>query len=139
MGVLEEIDLTEFVGSDVLIRFIMKADDFSNADGFNFDDFTISSFDGIMINVENFDSDNFSFSQNHPNPAGDYTVIDLNQLAEGTLYVYNVLGQEVYQRDITTGSDQIVIQTKGWTEGLYNYRFKIDGAFTMARKMIVGR
>ncbi|MFT5801212.1 MAG: carboxypeptidase T, partial [Nonlabens sp.] len=136
--VYEEMDISEYVGEEILIRFLLKADDgFFTGDGFYFDDLAITTFAEIDA-TETFDIADFSFGQNHPNPAKDYTVIDLNESIEGSIHVYNTLGMEVSQQQINNGDKQLILETKGWTAGLYSYRLKVNGAWTNARKMMVG-
>ncbi len=135
--VYEEMDISEYIGEEILIRFRLVADDgFLTGDGFYFDDLAISTFAGINA-TQTFDIADFSFGQNHPNPAIDYTVIDLKEPLNGSIHVYNVLGQEMLEQQITDGDKQLVIQTKNWTPGLYSYRLQVNGRWTKGRKMMV--
>ncbi len=136
--VLEQMDLSEFVGQDILLRFLMKANNnFFTVDGFNFDDLTVTIFEGVMTEVQQLGEGDFSFSQNHPNPARDYTVIDLNRPVEGRLFVYNLLGQMVYSQQLDGIASQVVVPTVDWAAGVYTYRFEIDGKMGAAGKMAV--
>ena len=135
--VLEEMDISEFVGEEILIRFLIKSDDsFLTGDGFYFDDLTVSTFEEV-VSSSTFDIDDFNFSQNRPNPAKDYTVIDLVKPVSGSLHVYNMLGAEVLTQEIQDREDAIVLNTADWAAGLYSYRLLVGGHWSKSRKMVV--
>ncbi|MFK7809028.1 MAG: M14 family zinc carboxypeptidase [Saprospiraceae bacterium] len=135
--VYEEMDISEYIGEEILIRFLMKSDDsFFTGDGFYFDDLTVSTFDEV-VSSSTFDIEDFSFSQNHPNPARDYTVIDLIESVDGSLHVYNMLGEEIQVRQISNGEEAVVLNTADWAAGFYSYRLLVDGVWSKARKMVV--
>jgi carboxypeptidase T len=136
--VREEIDLSEFLGEEILIRFRMKANNnFFTAEGFHFDDMSISIFEE-SVPSKVFEVADFVFSQNHPNPARDYTVIDLEKPMSGSLHVYNVLGEKIHEQNFLEADREIIIRTESWTAGLYSYRLQIGAEWTGARKMVVG-
>ncbi len=139
--VQEQMDLSEFIGEEILIRFIFDANNNNQrGDGFLFDDISVATFTEIMINVQDLDISDFGLSQNHPNPANSYTVIDVvNSEMGGTLYVYNTLGAEVYAQDLGANQESVVIPTLDWEPGVYFYNLKTGEKQGNSRRMLVIR
>ena len=139
--VQEQMDLSEFIGEEIIIRFVFDANNnFQTGDGFLFDDISVSTFSEIMINVQDLDASDFGLSQNHPNPANSYTVIDvMTPEIGGTLYVCNTLGAEVYVQDLAPNQENVVIPTLDWEPGVYFYSLKTGEKQGNSRRMLVIR
>jgi len=94
-----------------------------------------STVTGVQYNVSNKEGFNI-----YPNPAGDYTNIQLMKLpASGNLAVHilDISGREVYHQllDRYTGNT-LLISTAGWASGMYTVLIETaEGA--MSKKMIV--
>ncbi|NCC72049.1 MAG: T9SS type A sorting domain-containing protein [Sphingobacteriia bacterium] len=106
------------------------------------DNFILTDGDlGLIQDVEEMNTYNFSVSQNYPNPSDDFTYIDINTGtdAEAIVTISNLLGQNV--RDISpidlhAGKHQIRLNTKGLPSGIYTYNVQIDDKM-ISKKMIV--
>jgi len=97
--ILEEIDISDYIGQQVTFRFELDSDEFVNEDGFYFDDFTV---DMIKENTTTSIDDPTSFLDNSiqitPNPFSEAFNIkfDLaNKTTNLKLRLLNTLGQEV--------------------------------------------
>ncbi len=56
----------------------------------------------------------------HPNPAsGNSVIVNFPSQEKATLIMFDVLGREVYKRDILSGISQIEIPVHGLSEGVY--------------------
>ncbi len=138
--VKEQMDLSDFIGQEILIRFRFDANNNGNVgDGFLFDDFEIAIFSEPMVGIKTYDADDFSFSQNHPNPANEYTVIDLEVPVEGSLHIYNALGEQVFDKVVLGSDEYLIVPTQSWEPGVYFYRLKERGNLSTARRMLVIR
>jgi hypothetical protein len=79
--------------------------------------------------------------QNTPNPFNPSTTIGYTVPARGhvTLEVFNVKGERVatlIDRESPAGTFEITINPKGWSSGVYFYRFSGQG-FSETRKMVL--
>lgn len=88
----------------------------------------------------------FGLSQNFPNPFNPATAIDYQLPVSSTvsLYVYNVLGQRILERDYgsqTAGYYREIIQMDRFASGVYFYRISAAGkdgrAFNSTMKMLL--
>ncbi len=88
--VLEEIDLSDYVGQNILARFQLRSDSGVNGDGFYFDDLTFDILDDNLGTVDNPIS-NFTI---YPNPVNDILNIK-TALNNYSVEVYTIQGQLV--------------------------------------------
>ena len=59
----------------------------------------------------------------YPNPANQYTVIDLVNITEDLqLQVRDLAGRLIMTRDINSGTTQVEVKTNGLAEGTYLYQ-----------------
>ena len=87
--VQEKINLSEYLGSNILIRFKFKSDGLENADGFYFDDMKVTVLNDLNLLSDTFFSENLIIS---PNPAT--ATLSLNTISGIENYkIYNVSGQ----------------------------------------------
>lgn len=142
--VQEDIDLTAFaeMGEQFRLRFVLVSDQFIEGDGFYFDDFAINLIGNEITNTTTLSRADFRFSQNRPNPAKDFTQINLEwgELPVGQdieLTVYNQLGQKVWEEKISYGTSQQEINTKSWPAGTYSYRIQLNEYIWPAKRMTV--
>ena len=119
--VKEEIDLTDYMGQDIYLRFSMISDGVNNRDGFYFDDLSIVSLGGDIVDVDPIDVSNFNI-KTKPNPASDYVNFDFSQkISEGEVFIYNPLGQLMHFEKIQN-QKTISISTSSWNPGFYFYQ-----------------
>ncbi|PKP51898.1 MAG: hypothetical protein CVT92_11440 [Bacteroidetes bacterium HGW-Bacteroidetes-1] len=120
--VREEIDLSEFAGQSIQLRFTFKSDGAVTEDGFYFDDFTI-----IVLDVET-GLHPISSSESHlkvfPNPAkNDIVVSSDSPFLEGQmLEVLDLKGKVLLTSTCETGNNQSLINVKSLKRGMYFIR-----------------
>ncbi len=86
-------------------------------------------------------SNNFTVSQNYPNPASTFTRIDINTTKSTSvlLQVTDLLGKVVYSenyRNFSAGEHTITLNTTGYAAGVYNYSVITNDA-TVTKRMTV--
>jgi len=84
---------------------------------------------------------NFRLSQNYPNPFNAATTIEFVSYVNGWLHldIYDLLGRSVatlIDRDLESGSRQVVWDSKNMPSGVYFYRLSSEG-FEDTKKMII--
>jgi len=90
---------------------------------------------------ENVQVKAFSLGQNFPNPAKDFTTINMDVLVSGdyNVEVLNTMGQLVLTKDLgllQTGTKYFSLNISGLTSGVYFYNVKTKGA-SLTKKMII--
>ncbi|MCK9209697.1 MAG: immune inhibitor A [Ignavibacteriaceae bacterium] len=155
--VKEEIDLKQFAGKQIKIRFSLLSDEYLQKDGWYLDDISIITFDDITSLSEkgNLQPDEFKLSQNYPNPFNPGTVINYQLAANSfvTLKIYDVLGNEIAtlvneQQSAGRHTAQFEVKNKqvssgvsakgGYASGVYFYQLRA-GNFVETKKMILLR
>ncbi len=116
--VLENVDLSDFLGEIIELRFLLVTDGFVHKDGFYFDNFRVITIDEGSVSTDDIKPTGFNV---FPNPAGDRVTFSLPDLTRPAVAVFNVMGQLVYSTDIQSGS-ALQVRTSGWPEGLYYYQ-----------------
>ncbi len=127
--VKETIDISEYLGSGddptfFTISFRLISDGSVEADGFYFDDLAITVLDpdGVSAN-RRIDRSSF-YATSHPNPATDAIELRMHGHYSGNeeyeWQVFNALGVEMLREK--SFEDRIILDTKGWGEGLYFYQ-----------------
>jgi len=86
--------------------------------------------------------ENFSLSQNYPNPFNSSTVIkyELKNPAEVSLKLYNIEGKELMllvNQIQTTGSYNLLFDSRDLTSGVYFYSFYLDNNFKETKKLTI--
>ncbi len=98
--VLEEVDISNYVGQQVTFQFELKSDDFVNEDGFYFDDFSVEIIDkdAGITSIEEPTVFAPNSLQLMPNPFAENFVVDFaltEKVTNLSLRLLNTLGQEV--------------------------------------------
>jgi hypothetical protein len=113
--VQEQIDLGDYLGSQVRLRFLLLSDNGVETDGFYFDDFEVS------YEEENgLDANQLSGAFVLPNPANNKVTVNL-PMAEKTLSVtvIDANGKLVHSQVSTPANDQMEFSVSDWNEGIY--------------------
>jgi len=101
--VLEQIDLNDYLGEEITIRFNFVTDGEVRADGFYFDDLTINVIDNEALgNSDNVES---SFGV-HPNPLKNFLYITTPK-NNYKISIYNIHGQLIRTPSTYSGSQTI--------------------------------
>ena len=117
--VLEEIDLSDYLGEQILVRFQFESDGYQSADGFYFDDLTINILD------ENLGANDFletAFTI-YPNPVKDVLTINTT-ISNYTVAIYNIQGQLI--NEMNTVSETQTIDYSSYARGIYLMRISTE-------------
>ncbi|MBX2829156.1 MAG: immune inhibitor A [Flavobacteriaceae bacterium] len=101
--VLEEIDLTEYIGESILVRFQFVSGPLTALDGFYFDDLTINVVNEDVLDVSEVSQMAFSI---YPNPVEDVLNIT-SSIQEYTVEIFNLQGQLIRSELRSNGSQEI--------------------------------
>lgn len=112
--VLEQINLSDYLGQSIQMRFQFESDGGVTQDGFYFDDFeilidaptTLEELNGLQLVAA-------------PNPANESVIISAPNSFSGTLMLFNQSGQLVYEHKIDGEVKQIEVPTAQLPEGIY--------------------
>jgi hypothetical protein len=132
--VKEDINLSSYIGQNILIRFTFTSDFNINKDGFYFDDLLIRK---IAPQVATDIKSNIMISHNitlSPNPSnGIYNLYNPN-LNEIKIEVYNTMGQSIYKNNFSELNSKIDIQNS--TKGIYFVKVSFDNQ-EIIKKIVV--
>jgi len=110
--VLEQIDLSDYLGESILVRFQFRSDNAQRADGFYFDDLKINILNETL-GVENNANSLFSL---YPNPVIEILNIT-TPLENYSIEVYNIQGQLIETRKNMEGST--TFNYNNYASGIY--------------------
>jgi len=121
--VLEEVDLSDYLGKTIQLRFVLYTDGFVHRDGFYFDDFKVVTVRGGTVSTPVIDPALISV---YPNPASDLVRITVEDGQPYSVLVQDALGRIVFRRD--SGATQVIaVETGTWPSGLFHYQLVRDG------------
>lgn len=113
--VLEEIDLSDYIGQEIQVRFVFESDGGLQQDGFYFDDFKVST-DASSASLDLLEWKVAIY----PNPANDNLTIKLPVLlSDPNIVVVNNQGQIVLNINNLNESDEFSVLTSNLRNGLY--------------------
>jgi len=140
--VQEEIDLSDYIGTSVKFRFILKSDANVNEDGFYFDDFTISVVELTTTGEKEITvlHKSFSVSNPIPNPASKNVsfILTYPENADNLKFsIYNATGQIIHSELLGDGQKMQIINLNNWNPGIYYYQLEGNGVKTKAKKLVV--
>ncbi len=122
--VLEEIDLSSYIGEQILFRFTIISDSGVTGDGFYFDDLSVKIIDASSAGVSANDLEKFKL---FPNPAGDLVQIQAtDNNKEYLVQIVNITGQIVSQHTLTQDNSTISIHTI--PNGIYFVKIVTEGS-----------
>jgi len=111
--VLEQIDLSDYLGESILVRFQFKSDNGVTEDGFYFDDLAINIIDDGTFGINDVTETQFSI---YPNPVS--SILNITTPATNyTLEIYNLQGQLIKIIKNVSGSQ--TINYSNYTSGIY--------------------
>lgn len=121
--VLENVDLSSYLGQVIQLRFLLVSDGFVHKDGFYFDNFKVITIKEGSVATTEVDATAFTV---YPNPAGNSFTVKLPEMTNPSVKVYNSVGRMVYDAP-KIGSLSHEILTSTWAPGLYHYQIFSDG------------
>ena len=128
--VLEIIELDQFVGGMLHLKFGLYSDESVEMEGFYFDDLKVVAFkEGTSTNLEVSDLSSFKL---FPNPASTTLYYQWSPVFHNnkttTLHMFNALGQLVYSTSIKPSSSASSLDIPQLKSGLYTYKVMVDGS-----------
>ncbi|MFK5983245.1 MAG: M14 family zinc carboxypeptidase [Flavobacteriaceae bacterium] len=120
--VLEEIDLSDYIGEIINIRFKFVSDGNGNLDGFYFDDLTINAVGDVILPVIDFNLSGFNI---YPNPVKNFLTINTSS-SNYFVEIYNIQGQLI--NEIDTVSETQTVDYSGYSRGIYLMRITSENA-----------
>lgn len=103
----EEINLSDYAGQSIHVRFRLTSDAAQAFDGFYFDDFKVNTVANSILGVTNEQISSFSL---YPNPALDVLHIHTEKQDYSTS-IYNTIGQLVAFKPNNNGAQNIDVST----------------------------
>ncbi len=103
--ILEEIDLNDYIGEQILFRFTLVSDTAVTEDGFYFDDLSVKIIEASSSGIPANELANFSI---YPNPASNY--LKINVPVEGKEYQLDIIsttGQVISQHTVSNSKPRI--------------------------------
>ena len=134
--VLEEVNLSDYLGQTIRVRFIFESDGGVNEDGFYFDDFQV----GFNLQDTSSSSLNeFAFDvKTIPNPANEQVFISMSKaISDGTLKIYSQAGQLVKTEEISQLTNKITVNTADFDQGVYLVFVEEKGVAVKPVKLVV--
>ncbi len=140
----EEIDLSNHIGEEVIIRFSMNSDGAVDGDGFYFDDLEINYLRGEITSSTALSSEDFEFITLRPNPADQKVWVEFDKpIAQGVtaeLNIYNSYGQLMHTQPIDGSvGNKLEINTSSWPNGIYFYQWLADDQLISTKRLSVNR
>jgi len=139
----ESIDISNYIGEDVKLRFLLMSDGYIEEDGIYVDDINLIVFEEAPTNEEQLAIGVFTYSlgQNYPNPFNPTTKIEykIQEVGLVLLRVYNVLGKEVatlVNEEKAVGNHNVTFNAGNLPSGIYFYTIK-TGKFINPKKQIL--
>jgi len=131
--VLEEINLSDYLGQVINVRFILKSDGGVRMDGFYFDDFQ------LMYNLTDVGiEENGLTIKSMPNPANTYAQIGFEQpISQGTINVYSMAGELIYSESVHELTNKITLNTSNWNDGMYTVVASNTEQFILPTKLVI--
>ncbi len=109
----ENIDLSDYLGESILIRFRLVSDNIIAGDGFYFDDLQIQIIDDTLSNQE-FNTNVFNV---FPNPVDNRLTIQSNTTTNYAISIVNLQGQLVFSSEKNTSNT--ILDYTNYADGMY--------------------
>lgn len=131
--VQESVSISDYLGQNIRVRFVLESDGGAREDGFYFDDFSVN-FDVAEVGLDEFAFD----VKTIPNPANQQAFISISKvISDGAVKVYNQAGQIIYTEAITEQTNKVVLNTSRFTQGVYLVFVEEKGVAVKPVKLVV--
>lgn len=132
----EEIDLSDYIGKDILIRFRLISDGGVTADGFYFDDLEISYIiPYVPSGLENKQSERLISS--FPNPANNYLTINYYITENAEFRIFDQFGKLIYVKTLNYAKQSDRIDLTSLSSGTYYYHIHDLKGNSKTEKLVV--
>lgn len=133
--VKEEVDLVDFLGQTIQVRFRMEADNFVTEDGFYFDDFEINMIEQEGIGIDEIE---LSVEACMPNPAVSFTYIPYHVNGnDASLELYDSFGKLISTYSLVAGKEKFQLNVENLAAGVYVYKLRSAGTVTQGKRLVV--
>lgn len=136
--VFETIDLSEFLGENIQIRFQMVSDAFVNAGGFKFDELKVEILKGNPNSIAQNNKLESELSV-YPNPSNVEAIVEYafsNKTNNGFIEVVNLLGKKVFSKKIYQNEGMISLPMNEISNGIYFIQLISDNKVIQSTKWI---
>jgi len=100
----EFIDLSDYLGETIQVRFQLVSDGGVNEDGFYFDDFKLNTIDQNILGTDTFETINANI---YPNPIKEKLTIELANPLPTLVKIYTIGGQLIIEQEINALSTSL--------------------------------
>jgi hypothetical protein len=122
--VLEEVNLSDYLGEQIKFRFNLVSDTTQTRDGFYFDDFEIKVISDSTTSVNDNDYLNVSI---YPNPTNSLLNIEIPNISKETnINIYSISGQLV--KSLNTNVIKTKLDISSFATGIYFVQLKSENA-----------
>lgn len=141
--VYESINLKNFTGFNVQLRFQMVSDAFENADGFKFDDLKVTKVIGEVNNPLSNESigQNFNYFSIYPNPSNGqntFVNIDIKEPHEKIeIRIFDQIGRLIQATHTEKGKGVVELSQNDIPNGTYFVTLMVDGKSFATKKWVV--
>jgi len=139
--VKEEIDLSQFTGQQIKIRFTLQSDANVTGDGFYYDDLTITVVNFTTDLPDNLIKDNaIVINDPVPNPASGNARITFSlpqKIAKGRFILCASDGRVINEQNVSYGSSYLELNVSSFPKGVYFYRIVTGAGISETHKLIV--
>jgi hypothetical protein len=116
----EEINLSDYIGQTIKVRFRLSTDNGGNYDGFYFDDFKVNLLQNSVLSSTENTISNFRI---YPNPTN--SILNVNSSKNNySIKIYNLVGQLVHSKENNDGFQNLDV--RNLNSGLYFIELKSD-------------
>ena len=135
--VKEEINLSDYLGDNILMKFILFSDNYVKEDGFYFDDIQV---DVVYTSPGDIGINTISAIINViPNPATDLVVFSYKISKNTRLLISDNLGKVIDEMELDIASQKITYSTSKLSPGVYFYSLKNQLGLSESKKLIIVR
>ena len=134
----EQVSLNDFLGQNILLRFRLVSDSWSEYDGFYFDDLKVVYINATGVGIPHPDANAIFLSPAVPNPATHGAVVNYSNVSvNSSLVVYDTYGRLVWKKELTDQSGKIMIPADMLSPGMYSYFIELsDGSISRVQKLV---
>lgn len=136
----EDIDISDYVGGQLWIKFKMKSDANLQKDGFYFDNLSVEKLELNPLNIDLFKANNILHVS--PNPFDQSIQVDLslsNPLRGANLRITNYLGQLIVNQklgNLTSGAHKFIVDSQQLPNGTYFVQLFSDNHLLISKKLL---
>lgn len=121
--VQEQIDVSNYIGQSIKLRFKLVSDNYTEGDGFYFDDLKVTIIDNTVDVNENQLSDNSFYVW--PNPFNNNIHVNINvsnNNSSNLIEIFNILGEKCKSFETNSTDKEFIIDTHDLPKGSYIIR-----------------